>query len=311
MFVLVHGKNSFLSYRYAQKVFLDVQTKFPDFQKIILDADSMEPEDIVREYQTGDMFSSGKNIFIKRLYGNKSRADLTENIMNFLNVIDSSTNIVLWEDQKIPANTRYLKYFKTSKTDYEAQELNKRSFFEWGKTESNAYEMKLDNQMIYTLAEDANYDPERYINLLEKLKLKGKVDISSEDIKDVSVNTFEYDIWQLIDAINGKPGEDRVVILEQLLSQRVEPLFIMAMLVRNTRMLIQIKHLTAQGADVRKISSVLRIAPFTVPALIKSAQGTTEQRLELIYRKLYNLDFDIKTGKIDAALGLTLLSTIM
>jgi DNA polymerase-3 subunit delta len=312
MFLLIHGKTPFLSLREAKTRFEKLKLDHPDLETVVVECESMDPEEIVQIYQTTDMFSPGKNILLKRLYSNSQRKDLSENLMEFLETKPESVNIIAWEGEKVAGNTRYFKFFKSAKAEIELKELNKRSFVGWAKDIIDEYGFILTPQQTYNLAEEANYDPERFVNLLEKLKLKGIIDITDEDIKEISVSTFEYDIWQLIDAING--GQKNLNphdVLEHLLNQRVEPLFIISMLARNTRQLILIKDLQSKNTDSKQIASILKIPPFTVPTLANSARNTDMEQLEKIYRKLYNLDYEIKSGNIDPVLGLTLLMTIL
>lgn len=310
MFTLFHGKNSYLSRREADVAYNSLIKDYSGYSLHILNGEILEPEEIVRTYQTSDMFGGGKILYIKRLYKNKQKAELVENIIEYLGQNPPDTHIIIWEDQKIPSNTKYFKFFRSAGSEKEAQDLNKRTFISWGKDEARRFEVSVANDLIYLLAENANYDPERYSNLIQKLKLKQKEKLSKEDVEDVSVTTYEYDIWKLLDAINGKPGPNSFEILDRLLMQKVEPLFILTMLTRNIRQMILIKDMLSLGFDSKKIASTLKIPPFTLPGLISSAERSTFQRLTQIYQKLYNLDYEIKTGNIDPEIGLTLVLTI-
>jgi DNA polymerase III delta subunit len=68
-----------------------------------------------------------------------------------------------------------------------------------------------------------------------------------------------------------------------------------------------VKYLNEQGKSFKEICSILRIPPFTLPSILDSSKGYEWKNVQQIYRKLANLDQQIKTGKIDGNLGLTLI----
>ncbi|GAB4159233.1 MAG: DNA polymerase III subunit delta [Candidatus Dojkabacteria bacterium] len=278
------------------------------FEQVILDADSCEPQKIVNSYETVTMFSAGKLIFVKRLYNNKAKKELTESLVSYLESVPENVHIILWEDQKLASNLKYVKFFTSQKAIEEAVELNKRTFLSWAKEEFKSSEINCDKELLYSLCERVNFDPERFINEMEKLKLADVKTLTLEILQSNSKDTLESTIWELVDAINSQNKSESARVLERLLNQRADPIFIMSMLIRNNRMLIQVKHMKDMGADSREMAKELRIPPFTVPSLIKAVDGVEAIRLHRLHEKFYNLDYEIKTGRIEADMGLSLLT---
>lgn len=311
MYLLFHGKDTFQSLRAAQERFKELTTEYKEFTSSIINSDKLETDQIVREYETSDMFGGGKVLFIKRLYSHKERALLSENLCQYLEADNSLIHIIVWEEQKIPSNTKYFKFFKAQKAEKEFTELNKRDFINWGEEQFKRVGLQISPQLLQLLSDQANYSSERFINLIEKLLLKEIKTVTESDIEDIGVNTFEYDIWQLIDGINRKDSKKSFDILDKLHSQKVEPLFILSMLVRNSRQLMMIKDMINHSKSSKEICSLLKIPPFTLPSLSKVAENSEMSRLQNIYKKLYNLDYEIKIGNIDPDLGLSLILTIL
>jgi DNA polymerase-3 subunit delta len=90
-------------------------------------------------------------------------------------------------------------------------------------------------------------------------------------------------------------------------SQGADANYILSMLARNLRLLYLTKTLDEEGKGYKEISSALKIPPFTTPSLIKTSKQYSEEKIKLLYSKLSNLDYQIKTGKIEPNLGLTLI----
>ena len=310
MIYLYHGKDSFLSYRNAKSQLLDVLEKQPELERLIIDADSVELDHLVADIFTQNMFGGDKAILIKRFTQNKSYKEKQDALLEMISSHkDSQTHLIFWEDSKVASNTKFFKVFDAQKTAFGSDDLNKRTFGTWAKLEVKNMDLKVSADALDALIEFSNYETERFASELSKYKLSNKTEIKLTDVIDGSTNTVETDVWHLIDVINGvKPGKP-ISVVDKLLKQQAAPHFILAMIIRNTRLLIMTHELIGKGADSKAIASTLKIPPFTVYAIIKSAQKTDKAKLKALYRMLYNLDFEIKIGNIEPELGLTLLAT--
>jgi len=316
MYKLFHGKEGFLSYREAKRYLARIREQFPQYAFTAVDCETSNTDQIVQTYKTVDMFSSGKIVFLNRLSENKAKEAILEDIK--ASIIDSPSDLIIliiWEDQKIASNTKFFKAFNQSKdTIYESPELNKRTFITWATEEIKNEDIKIDKSIIYELARRADYQVERFINEIEKLKLADSDKIDLDFIKNTTQDTYENTIWNLIDKLNSTDKNDKgesVKMLESLMKSNVDPIFIHAMITRNIRQLLLVKYLLSHDKESKEIASLLRIPPFTVPQLIHKAQDIPFKKLTLIYEKLSNLDYEMKIGNIDSKLGLTLLLSLL
>lgn len=307
MFKLYHGNEQYLSIQGAKEALDKLTEQYPDWEVKIIEAETEESGLIVDQIITPDLFSPGKIVYIKRLYSNKDRENLLPAIVSHLENL-SNTYVLIWEDQKINAVTKYIKFFKEKKAIEEYNKLNKRQFVSWLKEELHKKGIEMPNPAIYLLSEYSNYTPERVMSEIEKFDLLDKDEIKESDIRELISNTQEFDIWKFLDALNGKDKSEKPIsIMEKLLNQGEDPMYMLAMINRNFRQLVQVKDMREKGSSSKEIASVLRIPPFTVPSLIGASENIAKKKLYILYEKLTSLDYQIKTGQIDAQLGLTLL----
>lgn len=305
---LYHGTSSYLSLEEVHNHLGELKDKNPDTSIDIIEADSRDPKEIVDLLTSPSLFTKERTIVLKRLYRNKEKSPLTEILIEILGNSKSNDYIIIWEDQKIRTNTKYYKFFKENKALQEIDALNKRTFLTWLRRELEKNSLRIDQSVIKKLAERTNYDPQRCKNELEKFKLDNPEKIiEEEDIDRLTTDTLEQEIWDLIDAINQQDREKSIGILERLTNQSVDANYILSMLSRNLRLLHLTKHLSEEGKSSRDISSTLKIPPFTTPSLIKASTKYSNEKIKLLYTKLSNLDYQIKTGRIEANLGLALI----
>jgi DNA polymerase III delta subunit len=305
---LYHGKSPYLSLEAVHEYIQKEREKDPSRVYQLLEVDTLKPKEILDQLSSPSLFSEKRILFLKRIYKNKERKILLEEILTLLEGNNTDDIIIIWEDQKIKSNTKYYKFFKEAKAIEEFDQLNKRTFFTWLRKEVEKNDLKIDQSVTKELAERTNYDPERCANEIRKFKLSnnGKI-IEKKDIEEFTSDTLQEDIWGLIDAINQEDNITSMQILERLSTQFVDVNYIISMLVRNLRLITLTKYLSEQGKDYREISSILKIPPFTTPSLVRSSSKYTEEKLKKLYTKLSSLDHKIKTGQIDGRLGLTLI----
>ncbi len=323
MIKLIHGKDTFIIRRKVEEFIDGFRDKKANYEFISLSAVEEEYQKIAESYRSLDMFSQGKVILIKDFYKSKGRDELLEDLKEFYAenkdlIEDDKINIISREGSKIRSNTRYYKFFKKNKAVVEIKKLNKRTFITWAKKLLKNEGVNLESGLIYELAQISNYDTERFYSEIQKIKLLTEEKISQltkRNLNDLTTNTLEYEIWALLDSINKSSTQlnrEALEILERMFDQKVEPFYIMAMITRNIRLITQVKYLKEEKhASNKVICSILKIPPFTLPPLIKKSKNYTDEKIKYLYDKINNLDYEIKTGKIEPVLGLTLLFTVL
>ena len=126
------------------------------------------------------------------------------------------------------------------------------------------------------------------------------------DADDVDMNTADYaqaDIFALVDAVSLQQPRQAMTLLLKLLDQQ-EPIMTFVMIQRQFRLLLQAREVIDQGGNAREIMKQLKIHPYVSEKLNNQARRFDIQQLEIVYRRLLDLDEGIKTGQIDADLAL-------
>jgi DNA polymerase-3 subunit delta len=127
--------------------------------------------------------------------------------------------------------------------------------------------------------------------------------IEQKDIELLTTDMAQGDIFALTDALGNLNGQSAMEMLQRQL-ERKEPLEIFSMIVRQFRLLIQVRELMDQGKRQDEIIKTLKISPFLVGKLIPQAKRFNLPALESIYRSLLSLDEAMKTSKLPGALAL-------
>ncbi len=307
MYKLYIGNETYLSLSNA-RLSIEELLKKGTFEYIAIDGEKTESSTIIDILSSQSLFNTPRIIFLKRLYRNKDRENLIPYVLEYLER-DSDSYTILWEDQKVNSITKYVKFFKSRNLLVEYNKLSKPSFVKYAKDRCKTYGLKIDTTLVTKLSQYSNYDTQRLENNIKKLLLITDSDcITQKDLDEIIQNTLQEDIWKLLDEINSVDGKP-LTTLEKILNQQVDPKYIFPMIARNMRLIALTKYLTTNNYPYGEIASILKIPPFTVKPLIEACNKYDWGKIKNKYEKLSNLDYEIKVGRIDPKLGLTLFCT--
>ncbi|MDO8671912.1 MAG: DNA polymerase III subunit delta [Dehalococcoidia bacterium] len=144
---------------------------------------------------------------------------------------------------------------------------------------------------------------------IEKLVVyRGRVKISDEDVKQMVSYARDANVFAMVDALIERRADMALQYLHQLLDQGATLPYLVVMITRQFRLLIQAKELVMQRACPAEIRRILAISSdFVFDKAMKQLAGYTPGKLEEIYHLLLRIDLEAKTGKVDQGVALDLL----
>jgi DNA polymerase-3 subunit delta len=144
---------------------------------------------------------------------------------------------------------------------------------------------------------------------IEKLVIyaDGARPISEDDVRLLVSYVQEANIFDMVDALGQRDGQRAARLLHQLLDAGEHPLALLGMIVRQFRIMIQVKELSEQGLSQQDVTARLKLHPFVVKKTTRQAMNFSMEQLETVYRKLLETDVSIKTGEMDDVLALDML----
>ncbi len=136
---------------------------------------------------------------------------------------------------------------------------------------------------------------------LEKLVLHTDKPITIEDIDYVVSSSAQVKIFAFVDALGYQDTARAIKYFHQLIDSGENVFMVFNMIVRQFRLLLQIRALMDNNVERKVMMSRLRLAPFQVSTLVKQAERFDLQSLKITYRELLQIDIGIKTGIISAS----------
>ena len=109
---------------------------------------------------------------------------------------------------------------------------------------------------------------------------------------------LHHTIFQFTDAIGQKNAKVSLNLLHNLMENGEDLIRIFSMIIRQFRLIIQIKDMKDRGIRENEIISKLKLHPFVVRKTLQQCANFDISRLKEIYAKLLKIDTGIKTGKL-------------
>lgn len=129
----------------------------------------------------------------------------------------------------------------------------------------------------------------------------GKVQISRQDINDVTVPVIENKVFDMVDAIFSKNAPASLGMLNDLLVLKEDESKILAAISSNVEKFLMVKLLSEDRMDSVQIASKAKIPPFIVSKYIKSAKKYETKDLEQFLSKCVETDRIYKQKRSDRA----------
>ncbi len=114
-------------------------------------------------------------------------------------------------------------------------------------------------------------------------------------------------IFKLVDALGQREPRHAARYLHQLLATGSPPLMILGMIVRQFRLLVQVRWLLDEGTPPQALASRLKIHPYVAGKLRSQAMYFTPEQLRHAYDLLLQSDVAIKQGRLTPEAALDLL----
>lgn len=132
----------------------------------------------------------------------------------------------------------------------------------------------------------------------------GKI-IGEKEVEELVRAETDVNIFNTIDALANNNKKEAMKLLENHLRKGEDPFYVFSMFIYQLRNLLKVADLREnQRANEYEISRITKMHPFVIRKNFAQTKNFTLAKLKIIYRKLSELDTQIKTGKIDIHLAL-------
>lgn len=316
-FYVVYGKDR---YRMEQFIELLKNKMFSSDEQnmgiVKFDTSETPLEEIVLEAESPSFFLDKKLIIVRDSSimcaatrdSNKveHNADALMKYMEF--PLESSVLLFAVYSEKLDERKKLVKQMKDRRCVVHFPELDHSQLKQWLVKLASDQSRILHTDAVELLISRVGISMQQLSQELNKLCLHvgNEGEITLELVKHLTTATVEEDVFSLVDAIVNVKLTQALSMYRQLLIRKEEPIKLVALIARQLRMMLQIKELEQHHYTPQQMASTLGAHPYSVKLAADKARQYETKQLGLLISSLADLDYGMKTGQIDKALGLEL-----
>ncbi|PKM91058.1 DNA polymerase III subunit delta [Candidatus Falkowbacteria bacterium HGW-Falkowbacteria-1] len=335
MIIFLYGENDF---RISQKL-NEIKNKFikdvdQNGQNIFqFDGEKIKLEDLSAQIGTSSLFSSKKMVIISNLIKNKQK-DFSKRFLEYIkkNHLSESSEILVFVEKSIrskgekgllkkvgnrenPLTIAEKTLFNFLKEEKYSQELKNYTNLELAnfiKKEFDNYSLKIDNpstQLLINLTAGDLWTIFNEIKKISNLKLSNKENkiITKSEIEQNVSAKFQENIFAFTDAISSKNSKTALDILEEQYLSGLEAEYILSMMIRQFKILLQIREALDLNYGTQKMVSNLKLHPFIISKGINQAKNFSKEFLIKIINNLIDLEHQSRKSDPNLKASLNLL----
>lgn len=332
MIIFLYGDNDFK----ARQKINEIKKKF--FQEVdpnehsfnVLDGASINLDKVSEAISTGSLFTKKRLTLIENIFSNKKTTFLEE-LLGYLqkNDLDKSDDILIVYEPRIKNQKgKAVKASSNGEKD-SALSVKEKKLFEfltqqkfvqefkafsapelstWVKAEVAKRGASIKAEAVSELIRNSNNDLWQINNEIEKLtnyKTIGEITVS--DVEKICTPATDDNIFALTDALGNKNKPLALKILEDQYRLDATDEYLLAMLLRQFKLILQLKTVLDNGENPSKAGPSLGLHPYVAQKSAEQAKRFDSQQLKTIINDLTHLDYLNKTGQADFKTGLNLL----
>lgn len=237
--------------------------------------------------------------------------ELVGGLLDYLPGLPETTRLIFLEDRALPARSPLLALAESAENGYakafkqpEGSDLER-----WIRRRVANGNGRIAPRAVHLLATNVGSRLTVLDNEIEKLLLYVGPDrpIEADDVNRLSPYAAEASIFALVDALGSRNGREAARLLQAKLAEGADPFYLLAMFIRQFRLLIQVKSLAEEGTQAGAIAKALKLHNFVAGKLLRQSQQFSADQLAHIYAHLLDIDVRVKTGRADLTTSLNLL----
>ncbi|HEX9015909.1 MAG TPA: DNA polymerase III subunit delta [Chloroflexota bacterium] len=242
-----------------------------------------------------------------------SKKALSEALIALLPAVPDFCRLVFVEDQIIPEKDPVLRAVRGMGGFVKENRLDEGRVGFWIRERAKKIGATFSSEAVEELASAVG--PNARLLNAEMVKLStycADRPVQARDVRLLVSDARKANVFAMVDAIGLRQPEAALGEMRRLLSEGDHPLRIAAMVIRQFRLLIQVKELSEKGASPDEIAGKVGMPFRGVAGVQRQARNFSFSQLEGAYARLLDFDTQVKTGawEPDAALELLVMELI-
>lgn len=307
---LLFGEENYLKKYYEHKLKNAIVSDNMDMMNTnVFEGKSISIDTIINASNTLPFMCEKRLVLIKfsELFQNGRKED-SDKMKGYLADIPNSTCIIFIEENVDKRN----KLYKTIQKEGYIAELKspkESDLIVWIQKTFKKYNIDIETKIAIYMLRNVGTDMDLLEGEIQKLiAYKNNENIINQtDIDIVCTKSLETKIFDMLDAIGNKNLSIALNIYNNMIMSKEAPIKILIMIIRQFRLLIQVKYLLSKSYNNDYIAQRLNQNPFVVKGFLAQVKNFPQEILNQAFEDCLETDISIKTGLLSADIAVELL----
>lgn len=313
---LVLGTEKFLQDQVRTEILKKIKIDGEDDLNFLsFDMENSSIDEVIAEAETLPFFGDQRLVFVENPYfltGEKGTNGIDQNtdlLVNYLKEPLETTVLVIFAHyEKLDERKKVTKQLKKTAITIDVKQLDEKAVRQYLLNTLENSEIKMDRQAIDLFLRLTDLDLSKMMRELQKILLYGQEQevITVKEIEQLVPKTLEHNLFDMTQYILSGRTEQALRLFQDLVTQGEETIKINAILLSQIRLFLQTKFLIKIGYQQANIAETLKIHPYRVKLAMQEVRKFDEQTLRRLFDELVEMDYEIKSGKIEKELSFQL-----
>ncbi|MFM2308181.1 MAG: hypothetical protein RLY87_301 [Chloroflexota bacterium] len=310
MIVLLHGPDEYRRSAHLNDLLAQIPEAARSLNITRLDGKRFKLDAFIQAAEAFPFLHDRRTVIVEDLLKHQKAGKDRDELKLVLERMPAWCDVVFVENEDIDKRNALYTHLTKTATVVEFPFLKETDIVRWIGELARSLRITIDNRAAYRLLSLVGTNGRTLVNELTKLatyvRPGGVVDEAVVDLM-VSDDT-EENMFAFVDALAARRKGVALSKLRHLLSDGQPAQYIIYMIARQVRILLQVKELDGMRLRPNEISSKVGLRPgFLTDKAIEQARGFTPAELDRLHERVLSLDHKSKTGGIDVNAGLDLL----
>jgi DNA polymerase-3 subunit delta len=305
--LLLHGEERFLITESARAT-LDAwkDELVSDFGFDALEGTGLTPVRLQDSILQAPFLDPYRAVYIRMLPATRA-----ESMAPALAEIPSTTRLLITVAGRLGPGNKLVKAMSTvGGSAQEMQHLKGRALSEWTTkraTEIYGLTAAIAAQVVRVTPPDLSIvDSE--LSKLAAYKASGSK-LTNEAVAELLAGGREDEIFKLTDNLLPRPTPQAMQIARSLTRGGMQPTSVAYRMARHVALVLEVHARQERGESLQQVQDAMAEHRFVIQKAFEVAQGADSNRLEFALKAIRDYEFEVKSGQIDAELGLDVLLT--
>ena len=306
MILFLYGQDTYRSRQKAAEIVKEYQKVRPRAVHVrAIDCSKADAEDLKNEFDTISLFEQKKLLLLRDLFSNAEVVRFFDERKKQL--LESSHHIVVVLQQaelKDKTKNPLYQWLKKHATCQEFSPLPPAKLLLWIQREFTRYGVACSSRAAELLALRAGNDLWTLSQEVRKIaafkKSEAKPVVKESDISLLVGGKAQADVFATIDALASRNKKQAFDLLLRHLQKGDSAYYLFSMVHYQFRVLLEIRDMLDRQLSFAQMVSESKLHPYVLKKGVGVAQNFSSPQLKNIYQKLFEVDFAMKTGKVES-----------